>query len=233
MSAAFPAGVASPSAAQSRLYMEPPWDRLEPEEQAMIEAYCAEFERAVTGSGDSVTFLERAALVDQRCTEAWFANDFGSAHADPMQAFRQLPTGGVVHPVAQRKAPSSNLGAHGSEIFQRHLSFLEHRMGPVQMRSSAGPSPQLAGQEGMHFASGAGGRAGSSPVPRPPPQPPQRLPVAFSPRTSSRQALFADIGQSVASTQCPNCGNVYLADAVYCRQCGQRRAEAGMSWVRR
>jgi len=107
--------------------MEPPWDRLEPEEQAMIEAYCAEFERAVTGSGDSVTFLERAALVDQRCTEAWFANDFGSAHADPMQAFRQLPTGGVVHPVIML-GRTTRLGAPYARRGTDGLCPLLHRV---------------------------------------------------------------------------------------------------------
>ncbi|CAJ1378990.1 unnamed protein product [Effrenium voratum] len=104
--------------------LEAPWDRLEFQEQSNVEAYCAELDRMLSMCHDGHAFVEHVAALDQRFQEAWFSTKFGDRHADPMQAFRQVPTGGVVH---GPRTNASALGAQGSEILQRHASLLENR----------------------------------------------------------------------------------------------------------
>mmetsp|Transcript_37110 Transcript_37110/g.67200 ORF Transcript_37110/g.67200 Transcript_37110/m.67200 type:complete len:1290 (+) Transcript_37110:142-4011(+) len=37
--------------------------------------------------------------------------------------------------------------------------------------------------------------------------------------------LYPGPGLDAEGAQCPNCGNVYMADAIYCRKCGQKRED--------
>eukprot|EP00930_Biecheleria_cincta_P011262 TRINITY_DN11390_c0_g1_i1.p1 TRINITY_DN11390_c0_g1~~TRINITY_DN11390_c0_g1_i1.p1 ORF type:complete len:172 (-),score=18.82 TRINITY_DN11390_c0_g1_i1:427-942(-) len=125
------ASFGAPGHDSSRPSLESPWDRLDYEEQVMVEAYCAEIEKTLAESADSFAFLERGGGVDQRHIDAWLTHELGSAQADPMQVFRQPPTGGVVQSAASARfgvsSPASALGQRSVEILQRHAAFLEHR----------------------------------------------------------------------------------------------------------
>ncbi|CAE7680049.1 unnamed protein product, partial [Symbiodinium pilosum] len=108
--------------------MDLPWDRADVQEYKALEGYCVDLDRLLESSTDAHAFLERVAALDQRYQEAWFAEEFGSAQADPMQAFRAAPTGGVVCAARAPKAPSG-LSAQGSEILQRHAALFDSRSG--------------------------------------------------------------------------------------------------------
>eukprot|EP00933_Yihiella_yeosuensis_P062571 TRINITY_DN6555_c2_g1_i1.p1 TRINITY_DN6555_c2_g1~~TRINITY_DN6555_c2_g1_i1.p1 ORF type:complete len:243 (-),score=40.17 TRINITY_DN6555_c2_g1_i1:110-784(-) len=114
--------------------LEAPWDRLDVQDRKTLEVYSEEMEHLLSSCGDGTTFVERAAQLDRRFTEAFFAQEFGSASADPVQAFRHLPTGGIVHKgsaspsrVPSSGVVSSSLGAQASEIHNRFISFLDDR----------------------------------------------------------------------------------------------------------
>eukprot|EP00930_Biecheleria_cincta_P030992 TRINITY_DN21477_c0_g1_i1.p1 TRINITY_DN21477_c0_g1~~TRINITY_DN21477_c0_g1_i1.p1 ORF type:complete len:233 (-),score=41.06 TRINITY_DN21477_c0_g1_i1:371-1000(-) len=40
------------------------------------------------------------------------------------------------------------------------------------------------------------------------------------------ESTFAATLQAPLDTKCPSCGNTYMTDAAFCRQCGRRRGEA-------
>lgn len=108
----------------------------DPQDRHLLEAYCADMERILSQAPDASTFQERAGAADARYLDAWFAHRYGSAHADPMQAFRRAPVGGVVRPLAaapgaahhpgRSTSPSSAAWAsRASELYQRHAWLLE------------------------------------------------------------------------------------------------------------
>eukprot|EP00913_Durusdinium_trenchii_P020639 g19383.t1 len=152
-----------------RIPLEAPWDRLDFQDQQAIEAYCTDLERIMAMR---IPQAYEHTLCEWTCMcprEAWFAAKFGDANADPMQAFRQPPTAGVVHPqrAAGRNGSGSSISAGlGSEILQRHASLLDGRF----VRSAAAPPREAAGAGAFsrNLASAAGpSRYVSSQAPSP------------------------------------------------------------------
>ncbi|CAJ1378989.1 unnamed protein product [Effrenium voratum] len=183
--------------------LEAPWDRLEFQEQSNVEAYCAELDRMLSMCHDGHAFVEHVAALDQRFQEAWFSTKFGDRHADPMQAFRQVPTGGVVH---GPRTNASALGAQGSEILQRHASLLENRY----------PRPSVT----PRFEAAAGAGAFSRPTAAGPSRYTCR---AASPRMRQEP--------SPPSPRCGYCGSQVPAAASFCSHCGCQQ-EAERPWPR-
>lgn len=139
------AGGMLPTHAESEIAMELA-------ERALLDSYCAELERVLAGSTDELVFYERAAALDQNCLEGLFAQRFGAAAADPLQALRQPPMPGIVHPAAMPSLATASplaggagtvLGARGVEMMRRHAAFLDERNG------SAGSALGL-GSAGAH-----------------------------------------------------------------------------------
>ncbi|CAK9105141.1 unnamed protein product [Durusdinium trenchii] len=184
-----------------RIPLEAPWDRLDFQDQQAIEAYCTDLERIMAMSNDGQAFAEHVAAMDHRFQEAWFAAKFGDANADPMQAFRQPPTAGVVHPqrAAGRNGSGSSISAGlGSEILQRHASLLDGRF----VRSAAAPPREAAGAGA--FSRNLASAAGPS-------------------RYVSSQAPSPRIARQDAFRRCSYCGA--SAPEAFCGQCGSH-AEA-------
>merc|ERR1712129_407664 len=100
-SSSMPVGSMLPGYSESDIAMELA-------ERALLESYCAELERVLAASTDELVFYEKAAALDQRCLENLFAQRFGAASADPLQALRQPPVAGIVHPAVLPSVSTSS-----------------------------------------------------------------------------------------------------------------------------
>lgn len=115
----------------------------------MSDAYCSEVQRILSEAVEAQNFYDQVYALDQMSLEAWFVHIYGSAGADPMQAFRKPPAGGVVHrrtvaAAAGAEARSSSIGrtqsdfaglpawlgtvsTRAADVYQRHATFLADR----------------------------------------------------------------------------------------------------------
>lgn len=133
------------------------------QELQLVEAYCAEVELLLASAPDGSAFFNQCSALDQRWLDACFTLRYGALTADPMQAFRQPPSGGVVRPpaavaggaggavAAQTSGPM--LGGRAGDLVQRHLRLLEGAS-PWASAPSRPPPPPGRG------ASGGGGGGG-------------------------------------------------------------------------
>merc|ERR1719201_607306 len=185
---------------------------MEAAERSLLESYCAELERTLATATDEILFYEKAAALDQRCLESLFAQRFGAATADPMQALRMPPSAGVVHPAAlspfgmgavtspERAATAGLLGGAGmgmGAMSPAQRSATAALLGGVAMPGTAlGLRGVEVSRRHAGFLDGLRGRpsgfpaapatTGPAPWPPPPLPPPEQPP---SPRTM--QALLA------------------------------------------
>ncbi|CAE7671867.1 unnamed protein product [Symbiodinium necroappetens] len=195
-----------------------PWERMDAQEQKALEAYCTDLDRILESSTDGHMFLERVAALDQRYQEVWFADEFGSALGDPMQAFRAAPTAGVIS-AARAPKTASGLGMQGSEILQRHTALFDVRSarpdaGPPGPGSApAPPAPRLHEGAGS-FARNPISAAGPS----------ARFPAPRAPSPIERRP--APPPAAPAMPRCSYCGAAISPEASYCSRCGMQQMEA-------
>lgn len=145
----------SPLLPQFAAGQEPPpaAGAFDPQDRSLLDTYCADLERALSGAQDCSSFLERVAALDQRYLDTWFVQRFGAANVDPMQAFRQPPACGVVWPApgapgsAAMPAPSTSFGLRAAELYQRHLDLLDsgRRACPSPSKPPSRPTAVAAG----------------------------------------------------------------------------------------
>eukprot|EP00929_Paragymnodinium_shiwhaense_P053994 TRINITY_DN27065_c0_g1_i4.p1 TRINITY_DN27065_c0_g1~~TRINITY_DN27065_c0_g1_i4.p1 ORF type:complete len:236 (+),score=16.03 TRINITY_DN27065_c0_g1_i4:64-708(+) len=66
------------------------------EHREFVDAYCTDLGALIAAVPDENAFLERIAVLDAMHSDELFMRRYGCPHADPMQAFREPPTGGLV-----------------------------------------------------------------------------------------------------------------------------------------
>jgi len=110
-----------------------------------METYVADLEREISKAQDCASFLERVSDLDMRYLDNWFVQRFGAANVDPMQAFRQQLSCGVVRLPAGTQGvsaagPSTAFGARAAELYHRHSDLLESsRRSSPQRPTSCSP----------------------------------------------------------------------------------------------
>lgn len=147
-----------------------------------------------------------------------------------------IATEPLSRPVRQRPG-SARMGQEAQEPEEAARQSQELLREMRRLRLQMSELEQVAAGQRMDPAtSGSSLRAGTGPCPCQP-QPADRLGASMSSlgSASSRygcngDGLHREEEQSRReSTFCPSCGNVYMADSNFCRKCGQRREEPGVS----